>query len=118
MIGKLTQEMIEQAQAAREAKKQWAIENLQMDYAEENYWRELSKEADIRLPQRHIANTESKYLKRALKKLNIDNQEYLESCGVKNFKELASCNPQGTALMEVGLILEHWKESAGCINES
>lgn len=111
MLGEITQEQIEAAKKAREAKKAWAAANLQMGYADEDYWRQLGKEAGVRLPQRHIANTESKYLKRMLKKLDIDSKEYLESCGVRGFKELASLNPQGTALSEVGLLLEYWKES-------
>lgn len=45
-------------------------------------------------------------MKRLFKKVGIDIQEYLESCGVKSLKELNAMNPNEPAFCSVGLALE------------
>ena len=103
----------EQAAASRLAKKQYAEEHLKIDYMDAPLWRELASKYKTRLPSYVHPNTASKYLKRMLTHLGVDSKEYLEACGVKNFKQLAAMNPEYTAMAEVGLLLEWYdnKES-------
>jgi len=103
----------EQAQASRLARKQYAEENLKLDYADSPLWRELASKYNTRLPSYVHPNTSSKYLKRVMNHLGVDSKEYLEACGVKNFKQLAELNPEYAAMAEVGLLLEWYdnKES-------
>lgn len=103
----------EQATASRLAKKQWAEENLKLDYADAPLWKELASKYSTRLPSYVHPNTASKYLKRMLTHLGVDSKEYLESCGVKNFKQLAEMNPEYTAMAEVGLFLEWYDNKEG-----
>lgn len=107
----LTQEMKDKAVEAKKAKVAYAQENLQLDYGDEQHWRELAKKHNIRLPTYYHPNVETKYLKRAMKKLNVDMKEYLESCGVLTLKELVSLNPTHTALSEVGFLLEYVEDN-------
>lgn len=97
-----------QAQAAltKEANKKWAEENLRNDFADENHWRMLSQEYSVRLPQWYIPCTETKYLKRALKKLNLDSSWWTDQTGCSNFKEFSDMNPKYPAYACVGIILE------------
>lgn len=103
----------EQAVASRLAKKQYAEDNLKLDYADAPLWRELASKYKTRLPSYVHPNTASKYLKRMLTHLGVDIKEYLADCGVTTFKQLAELNPEYTAMAEVGLLLEWYdnKES-------
>lgn len=108
----VTEETKALAQKAKAAKIQYAKDNLVLDYGDEQHWRELAKKHNIRLPIYYHPNRETKYLKRAMKKLNVDMKEYLESCGVLTLKELVSLNPTHTALSEVGFLLEYVEEKS------
>lgn len=101
--------MLEKAKSKREEKKK-AGESLRQNYADENYHRSLASEYGLRMPVSYIANTEVKYLKRAAKHLGVDIKEYLADCGCTTLKQLANMNPQMSAVEEVGLFLEHYKE--------
>jgi len=100
----------EQAQASRLAKKQYAEENLKLDYIDSPHWRELASKYGTRLPSYIYPNTSSKYLKRVMNHLGVNAKEYLEVCGVTTFKQLAELNPEYTALAEVGLLLEWYDD--------
>ena len=101
--------MLEKAKAKREEKKK-AGESLRQNYADENYHRSLASQLGIRMPASYLPNTEVKYLKRAAKHLGVDIKEYLADCGCTTLKQLANMNPQMSAVEEVGLFLEHYKE--------
>lgn len=100
----------EQAAASRLAKKQWAEQNLKLTYEDAPLWRELASKYGTRLPSYVHPNTSGKYLKRMLTHLGVDSKEYLESCGVKSFKQLAELNPEYNAQAECGYILEYFDE--------
>ena len=73
----MTEEQRQQVKEKREAAQLWANENLRDDFADETFWRSLSSEKGIRMPQRHVPGTEIKHLKRACKKLNIEVSVFL-----------------------------------------
>lgn len=103
------EEMRNKAKESREAKKK-AGEHLKDDFLDKSYWKELASEAGIRLPMSYIPASETKYAKKALKKLGIDQKEWLEAEGFVNMKQFAQNNPDWPAYAVVGLILEYWKE--------
>lgn len=103
----MTDEQRKQVKEEREAAQLWASENLRDDFSDETFWRSLSSEKGIRMPQRHVPGTEIKHLKRACKKLNIEVSDFLESTGFSNLKQLASANKTWPSWALVGLILEY-----------
>lgn len=103
----------EQATASRLAKKQYAEDNLKLDYADAHLWRELASKYKTRLPSYVHPNTSSKYLKRVMNHLGVDSKEYLADCGVATFKQLAELNPEYTAMAECGHLLEYFDEKQG-----
>ena len=104
-------EYLEQGRIARQEKIKWAETNLDMDWGEdEAEWRRLGSLYQFRLPQRHISNTETKYVKRLFKHLGVDIKEYLEDCGVTTLKQLNDMNPREPAFAAVGFVLEWYHE--------
>ena len=100
--------LLEKARVSREEKLKYAEENLQMSYGEDDdHWTKLAKKHGIRLPQKHIPASETKYLKKALKKLGVTPKEWLEEEGLTTLKQFAILNPTWTARAHVGLLLEY-----------
>jgi hypothetical protein len=99
----------EQAKASRLAKQE-ASKSLKQDFADMNTWKELASKHGVRLPSYVHPNTESKYLKRLFKKVQMNIKDYLEACGVNTMKQLAALNPDYPAYAEYGLALEYIDE--------
>ena len=108
------QENLEKARLSRIAKIEWAEDNLKLEYEDEWLWLELAKGVGIRLPQRHIPNTETKYLKRIAKTLETDIMDYVKDQGVNSLKGFVTLNHRFNARAECGLYLEYL-ESEGKI---
>lgn len=102
----MTDEQRQQVKENREAAQQWANENLLDNFADETFWRGLSSDAGIRMPQRHVPGTDIKHMKRACKKLNIEVVDFLQSTGFSTLKQLATSNIKWPSWALVGLILE------------
>ena len=75
------------AKLAVQQKKE-ANAHLKGDFLDENHWKTLAPKYGVRLPRYYIPNTETKYLKRLFKKLDLDINEYVEACGAKGIKSL------------------------------
>jgi hypothetical protein len=103
----MTDEQRLQVKQNREAAQQWASENLLDSFADETFWRTLSSDAGIRMPQRHVPGTDIKHMKRACKKLNIEVSDFLQSTGFSTLKQLATNNIKWPSWALVGLILEY-----------
>lgn len=99
----------EQAKVSRLAKQE-ASKSLKQDFADMNTWKELASKYGVRLPSYTAAWTETKYLKRTMKKLGVELKDYLEACGVTTIKKLVEMNPDTPAYMEVGMFLEYYDE--------
>lgn len=110
-FGIITQEDRAKGKQARLLKKQWALENLILDYEDEQHWMMLAKKHGVRLPSQYIPNNELKYMKRIMKKLGIDPKDYLDACGVTTLKGLVKLNPTWNARAEIGLLLEYFDDS-------
>lgn len=85
-------------------------ESLKNDFSAENHWKLLFSSYGITKPRWYIPNTETKYLKRAMKKVGVDPQKYLEDCGCRTIKELVELNPDYPAYAEIGFFLEWCEE--------
>lgn len=101
---------IQAAQEAKKAKAQWAEENLKLDYSDLDHWKVLARKYDFRLPSWYQPASSTKYVKRLMKHLGADMQEYLDSCGCKTLTQLVKLNPEETAQASCGYILEWWEE--------
>lgn len=101
---------LEKGRIARQEKMEYAKKHLFMTSADDDYWKELSKEADFRLPQKHIAASETRYIKRLMKHLKLDEAWFQEYSGCRTIKELVKMNPETTARAMCGQFLEAWNE--------
>lgn len=81
---------------------------FKQEYADEDHWRMLASKYGVRLPQKHIHNSEVKYIKRACKKLGVDTKQYLDHCGANTLVGLVEMNTDYLAYAEVGLVLEYY----------
>lgn len=112
------QQYLEQGRIARQERIKWAETNLDMEYGEdETEWRRLCALYKFRMPQRHIPNSETKYIRRLFKHLGVDIKEYLEDCGVTTLKQLNDMNPREPAFASVGFVLEWYNERKEIFNE-
>ena len=105
-------EMQAKTAATREAKK-IAGEHLKQTWADLSFWRETASEAGIRLPISYIPATETKHIRKTLKKLDISIDEWLDVTGFKTLKGFGESNPTTPSYVEVGLALELWNEKRG-----
>lgn len=103
----ITKEMREKGYALLEEKKEYARNNLKLDWADENYWRETASKYGLRLPGWWIPSSEVKYIRRACKKVGVEVNDFIDSTGFSNLNQLAANNPTFTALAMVGLLLEY-----------
>ena len=115
MLRNITQEerllMQQKSKDSREAKK-LAAQNLKTEWADIQHWRELASQANIRLPIQYAPASELKHLRKALKRLSIDPAEWCNVQGYKTLKGFARDNPEANAVLEVGLLLEYWRENS------
>ena len=105
-------DMREKGAIAREAKK-LAGESLKQDYVDYPHWRELASKAGLRLPMSYLPASETKYIKRTLKKINRDTSWYTDVTGFKSYAEFAEHNHTWNAAALVGLLLEAHFEQTG-----
>lgn len=105
------QKMRIKAKETQEANKLWASENLIQCFGnDEVVWRELASKAGIRLPAKYIPSSNTKYIKKALKKLDISIAEWLDVEAAGSLKDFSVLNPTWPAFSHVGLLLEYWSE--------
>lgn len=100
------EEMLIKAAEVKAAKKAWAEDNLKQDWADKSHWQELASKYSVRLPVWYIPATETKYLKRLFRQLEMEINEYVDAMGCSNIKELVSGNTTMPAWVAVGLALE------------
>ena len=97
---------------AREAIAQKKLDNahLKNDFSDLPHWKELASKYGVRLPSYYQPASETKYLRRLFKKVDMDIKDYLEACGVSTLKQLVKLNPDYPAYAEMGLALEYIDE--------
>lgn len=108
----ITPEQREQAKQQRLVDQQYARENLNTSYADEQFWRDKASTFGLRMPLWWIPSSETKYVRRACKKLNVDVNDFVTSTGFSNLNQLVKANSKWTALGMVGLCIEFALESA------
>lgn len=96
----------EEVRLNRIADQQYAREYLNISYADEQFWRDKASTFGLRLPFWWIPSSETKYVRRACKKLSIDINDFITSTGFSNLNQLVKVNSKWTALGMVGLCIE------------
>lgn len=111
-LNNLTQEEREdlklKSKLTLERKKQEGAHLLQDFGTDKKEWKILSKKYGIRNAPYYIPATETKYIKRALRQLNIEISTFLDSVGCKSLKEYAEMNPDWPSYALVGVLLESY----------
>lgn len=102
----ITQEQREQAKLKRIADQQYASEHLYTEYKDEQFWRDNASKVGLRLPGWWIPASETKYIRRACKKLGVDINDFVESTGFSNVNQLIKANSKWSAVGMVGLCIE------------
>lgn len=100
------------AAQVREDKKQYALDNLKVEWADKSYWTELAGKHNSQLPAWYAAGSELKYVRKVFKKSGLDIKEYVADMGCKNLQELHLCNPKANAQAMVGWALEYIEEKS------
>lgn len=95
-----------EGQRRREARKQWATENLKNDWADESAWKDMARVYGLRLASWYIPASEVKHLNKALKAVKRDRNWWNEQTGFKSHSEMVEANPRMPAWVVQGLILE------------
>lgn len=109
----MTEQQREEVQLKRIADQEYAKEHLNTLYADEQFWREKASEFSIRLPMWWKPASDTKYVRRACKKLGIDIKDFVASTGFSNINQFVQNNPRWSALAVVGLCIEY-KVSQEC----
>lgn len=103
----MSQEQREQVRLKRISDQEYAKEHLNTSYADEQFWREKASEFSIRLPMWWKPASDTKYVRRACKKLGIDIKDFVASTGFSNINQFVQNNPRWSALAVVGLCIEY-----------
>lgn len=106
----MTDQQREEAKQKRLNDQQFARENYKITYSDEGFWREKASQYGLRMPGWWVSGSETKYIRRACKKLGIDVNSFIESTGFSNLSEFARNNAKFTAFAMVGLVIEHFIE--------
>lgn len=102
----MSQEQREEVRLKRIDDQEYAKEHLNTSYADEQFWRDKAPTFGLRLPLWWIPSSETKYIRRACKKLNVDLNNFISSTGFSNLNQLVKANSRWTALGMVGLCIE------------
>lgn len=112
----ITPEMLEKAQQARKEKRANGLAMFKTNYADDQHWQELAKEAGVKLPQHHVAPSGIK-LDRFAAQLGVELGEAFFGVGFRNasyaIKQENARRAEGSKYnhrMYCGLVLELWKE--------
>lgn len=106
----ITDEQREQAKQQRLIDQEYARNNLKINYVDSDFWKERASFYKLRMPLWWIPALETKYVRRACKKLEITVEDFVDSTGFTNLNSLVRANPTWTAFGMVGLCIEY-KES-------
>ncbi|WP_059003064.1 hypothetical protein [Pseudomonas syringae] len=93
------------AAAAREAAQQYARENLRLNFADAEHWRELAAAAGVRLPAWYVRSTGGR-IRKFCTRLNLSQSVIDDATGCSSYKQLAALNPTWPLFAVVGLLLE------------
>lgn len=108
----MSEEQREAVRLKRIADQEYARANLNISYADEQFWRDKASTFGLRMPLWWVAASETKYVRRACKKLNVDINDFIFSTGFSNLNQLVKANSKWTALGMVGLVVEFALETA------
>lgn len=108
------QEWLAKAQEARKLKKE-AGQNLFHDFGDDlTHWRELASKHNVKLPAYYLDGSNTKYLKRLFKSVDIDINLWLDDQNMK-LTDFYKLNPSWPVYAHVGCALE-WIDEQKMIN--
>lgn len=106
------------AQVARKEKRQagilYANENLKLDYADEQHWKELGSRHGVRRFQWYEPAT-VKNMRKAVKKVGRDASWFTDVFGFSRYLEHERANPRMTANAFLGFCLEQIDEEKSSV---
>lgn len=79
---------------------------LRQDFADRGYWLKLAASFGVRMPNTNAPGTETRALRKAMRKCGVTGADLLAVFGNANPAHLAADNPTWPAWALVGLILE------------
>ena len=116
MFGTMSEEQRQKAQLVRKEKREKGLSTYKTDWLDDSHWAELAREANIKLPQHHVAPSGIR-LDKIAKQLGVELGEAFFGVGHKttssSIKKENLARPEGSKYnmrMYVGLLLELWKE--------
>lgn len=98
--------MAKRSLEVRLEKQRWAQENLRQNFMDEPTWRELAKEYGMRLPAWYFPASETKLIKRALKNIGMNMEQFTRLLGFSSYQQFCNRNPDYPAYAVIGLLLE------------
>lgn len=106
MLTPMTDEQRQAVKDKRSADQDYAKEHIKTEYMDESYWRDAASKYGLRLPGWWIPSNETKYIRRACKKLGVDVNSFVESTGFSNLNQLVKANSNWSVVGMVGLCIE------------
>jgi len=95
----------ERIREEQEKDKEWAKNNLKIEWLDEHHYRSLASKYKITLARWWKPASELKYIKRALKAVDKDAAWWKDKMGV-SIKDFAKLNPSLPAWVAMGIVLE------------
>lgn len=105
-LTRMTDEDRANAAIKRKVDQEWALTNLKTEYEDKALWSELASSYGVKMPLWWKPASETKYVKRAAKKVGVDINLFVQATGFTTLKEFVSANPKLSAVGLVGLYLE------------
>lgn len=98
-------ELQQKRKESADREKQYAEDNLQLDYLDDSAWADLAKQYGVRLPIRYKAPS-TKIVRKALRAIGKDVQWFKDVWGIKKVEDAWLMNPRLNARAVVGYTLE------------
>lgn len=101
----LVQQNIPKAAATRKAAQDFARQNLKLDFADKQHWRELAGARGFHLPAWYVTATGGR-VGRYAERLSLSIHQVHAATGCRSFRAFVQGNPTWPLFAHVGVLLE------------